>query len=172
MIRKKFIFGILGILMLFLIRDFIIGGIMYDPLGELQSPQGGASEEEGPLPRYETAWSGVIGERNIFNSPLAPAAMPSDKAASGERASAASEEDSGKEADAGRPSLKLVGVVLNQYGEFVALVSKNEEKAVPLRKGDFLDDVMVVEVGRMNAELLWNDETISLSIEKAKPFAR
>jgi len=136
---------------------------MYNPLEEGKTARM-TEDAERVAPSFEPAWGKVITDRNLF-SPLRGVPPPPPPAAFAPKAEEATPKPE-------RPLLILRGIVLNQFGEHVALIEKKGARPMPLRKGDHLDDVLVLEVREKSVELLWNEEKINLSIEKVKTLRR
>ncbi len=66
------------------------------------------------------------------------------------------------------PQLQLKGIVLNQYDEYVAIISINNKKPVMLRVGEKVEDIEVVEISDRAVELNWLGEPITLTMDKIK----
>ena len=64
--------------------------------------------------------------------------------------------------------MNLKGIILDQFGEYIAYIEKDKAKAVAARKGDRFDDVEVVDVQQKSVELKWNEENILLSLDRIK----
>ena len=62
-----------------------------------------------------------------------------------------------------RPHLVLKGIVSDIFGEYICYIEIDGAKAVPMRKGDKLDDIKVIDISSRNVVLKWNGETINLS---------
>jgi len=61
------------------------------------------------------------------------------------------------------PHLVLKGIVSDTFGEYICYIEIDRAKAVPMRKGDKLDDIKVIDISSRNVVLKWHGETISLS---------
>ncbi len=151
--------GFLCLVVLVLLRDFYKETIMYNPLQEIEVTVKKASNAVGQIPSVpEKGWSKEITEDNLFSptrSPLLPKPPQSQlqmKLVEPPK----------------RPDMVLKGVVLDQFDEYVAYIEKDRARAVAARKGDRLDDVEVVDVKQKSVDLKWNDETISLTLDKIK----
>ena len=160
MIRKLFILGAVFLLFVYTIWNFYSGALSYDPLSAVSVKQPKEKEHAEIASTYRPAWTKDILENNLFNpgrtynepkpvSVSVPAPPPPR-----------------------RPELALRGVVLDTYGEYVAFIEIDNGKAVPMRKGDKIQDIEVIDIFARRAVLQWNSETINLSIEKIKTLNR
>ncbi|RMG72574.1 MAG: hypothetical protein D6710_04615 [Nitrospirae bacterium] len=70
------------------------------------------------------------------------------------------------------PSVELKGIILNQYDEYIAVLSINNQKPVMLRTGDKIEDIEVVEISDRTVELQWFDEPILLTMDKIKTLEK
>lgn len=166
MIRRWVIIGILFSLMLILLSNFYQEAVVYNPLDEVETKEKALKEgEKKALQAYELSWGKEIHEKNIFSSKRsAPEPLP--LVVSPKNANTLSI------APTERPILNLRGIIRNEHGEYVALIEKGTEKAIPLRKGDRIGDVLVVEIKERTVDLKWNEENIRLSMEKVKTIKR
>lgn len=166
MMRRWFILGILMLVMVILLRNFYLEVVVYDPLKEIESAEKATKEGEkmaGAV--FEEVWGDEIHEKNLFSPMRGHLPEPSQVLMV----------PKGVEADIKppeRPILSLKGIIRNQFGEYIAIIEKGNAKAMPLRKGDMLDDVLVVEIKEKVVELMWNNENIRLSMEKVKTLKR
>jgi len=150
--------GFLCLVVLVLLRDFYKETIMYNPLQEIDVTVKKASNAVGQISSVpEKGWSKDITESNLF-SPTRTPVMPRPKMPPGFKPPEPPK----------RPDMVLKGVVLDQFDEYVAYIEKDKARAVAARKGDRLDDVEVVDVKQKSVDLKWNDETISLTLDKIK----
>lgn len=152
--------------MLSLMWFFYKDAVLYDPMKELDATEGSKGKKETKSDgKFERSWGKEIGEKNLFSKlrgkipppppppPLAPV-LPLVKAE--------------PEPKPEKPTLSLKGILPDESGELVALVERNNAKAVALRRGDFLEDILVLNVKERSVDLRWLDETITLSMEKVK----
>ncbi|MEW6214518.1 MAG: hypothetical protein AB1478_04845 [Nitrospirota bacterium] len=113
-------------------------------------------------PEFKTGWSKNIMEKNIFSrsrlyiepkpvvpGPIAPPPPPPK-----------------------RPELVLKGIIFDIFGDYVAYIEKDRTKSVPVRKGDRLDDVEVIDITVKKVVLKWNAETIELNMDKIKTISK
>ncbi|MDP2168031.1 MAG: hypothetical protein Q8J64_06850 [Thermodesulfovibrionales bacterium] len=149
--------------MLTLMWNFYNEAIVYDPLGEIEKVE--QASEDGSaktLPSFKSAWGREISDKNLFSPargsyvppPPLPVAVPK------------------AEDPKQRPVFGLRGIIRNQFGEYVALIEKDNARPVPLRKGDRLEDVLVVNLDERTATLLWNGEEIRLNLSKIRKLKR
>lgn len=162
MIRRWVILGFLCLVVAILLKDLYKEAIMYNPLQGIEAKGREAVSNGKELsPVFETGWGKEIAENNLFSptrSPVQPKPPPQFQMKPVEPPK--------------RPDMNLKGVVCDQLGDFIAYIEKDRAKAVPVRKGDSLDDVEVIDIKEKSVELRWNEETISLSLEKVKTIKR
>ncbi|MBI4689897.1 MAG: hypothetical protein HY754_06485 [Nitrospirae bacterium] len=131
---------------------------MYDPM---QGVEARGSEvvnsSKEPAPVYKTGWGNEIVDKDLF-SPTRTYVQPQPKSLVPVKPVELPK----------RPEVNLRGIVFDQYGDYIAYLEKDRAKPVPVRKGDKLDDIEVVDVKQRSVELRWNEETISLSLDKIK----
>ncbi len=157
MIRKAFILGVLSITTLALLWDFVAEALLYNPFAQIGGIERAVEAKVKSEDVFKPAWGTEILKRNLFSQERSPAPKPAPPAA-GERAENAPEPPV-------RPDVSLTGIILNQFGEYVAYVRIGREEPVPLRYGDELDNIKVAEITERKATLTWNDETIILTME-------
>lgn len=158
--------GALGAAVAFLLWDFIVDGMMYDPLDGIKDKAAAVSKDESVEPRgYSVAYNAVIRKKNLFDSsrkdtppsPQKPVAPKAQKP---------------PEPPPVKPELKLKGIITDSFGDFVAYVEKDGSRAVALRVGDIIGEVEVLDVSERTIMLLWMDEKIELSMVKVKIIKR
>lgn len=154
MIRKLFILGAVLCIFLYTVWNFYSEALSYDPMSAVavKQPKVKKSDE---IAAYSSAWSKEIQDKNLF-SPGRTYSVPKPVPASVSIAPPR------------RPELALRGVVLNTFGEYVGFIEIDNAKAVPMRKGDKIQDIEVIDISARKVVLQWNNETINLSIEKIK----
>lgn len=157
MIIRWVILVFLCLAVLVLSVDMYKEAIIYNPLKSIEiSGREAANNGKKALQVFEAAWGKEIVENNLFSSTRSPVQpkpqLPQGKAAEPPK----------------RPDMKLKGIILDQFGEYVAYIEKDKAKAVAARKGDRLDDVDVLDVQQKSVELRWNEENILLSLERIK----
>jgi hypothetical protein len=163
MIRRWLILSVMVLIFLYVSWNFYGEVLSYNPLSSLSK---GEQANKGvmliTIPEFKTGWSRDIVEKNIFSQsrtyaepkpiitevkpPPPPPPPPPPK----------------------RPELVLKGVILDNYGDYVAYIEKDKTKAVPVRKGDMLDDVEVVDIAVKKVVLRWNAETIEFNMDMVK----
>lgn len=145
---------------LFLSIDMYKEAITYNPLKSIEiSGREAANNGKKALPVFEVAWGREITDNNLFSSTRSPVQLkpqPQGKAAEPPK----------------KPEMSLKGIILDQFGEYVAYIEKDRVKAVPVRKGDRFDDVEVVDVQQKDVELKWNEEKILLSLDRIRTIKR
>lgn len=161
MIIRWVISGFLCLAVLVLSVDMYKEAIIYNPLKSIEiSGREAANNGKKALPVFEAAWGREIVDNNLFSSTRSPVQppplQPQGKAAEPPK----------------RPDMNLKGIILDQFGEYIAYIEKDKVKAVPVRKGDRFDDVEVVDVQQKSVELRWNEENILLSLDRIKTIKR
>ncbi len=160
MIRRWFILVFLCLIILILLKDLYREAIVYNPLRGIEAKVQEAINNSGKvLPVFESGWGKEIAENNLFSpsrSPVQPKSQIQMKGVEPPK----------------KPEMHLKGIVLDQSGDYIAYIEKDKAKAVPVRKGDKLDDVEVIDIKEKSVDLKWNEETISLSISKIKTIKK
>ena len=158
MIRKAFIMTLLSVVFIYLAWNFYLTAIVYDPLGSVSPAQ---IKDNGFDPTasltHSNAWTKEIYEKNLFspsrsyseprpvaltNTPFIPPPM--------------------------RPNLVLKGIVSDTFGDFIGLIEINQSKAIPMRKGDKIEDVELTDITSRQVVLKWSGEKIVLNLDKIK----
>jgi hypothetical protein len=140
---------------LYTLWNFYSEALSYDPLSAVSVKQPKIKKADEIASAYNPAWSGEIMDKNLF-SPGRTYSVPKPVPASV------------SVAPMRRPELALRGIVLNTFGEYVGFIEIDNAKAVPMRKGDKIQDIEVSDISARKVVLQWNNETINLSIEKIK----
>jgi hypothetical protein len=159
MIRKAAILVLIAGVTIFAAWKFYVNAIAYDPLDEGAVKHATIKESALSKSVYAPAWGKEIHEKNLFSptrtykeprpAPVMAAPVEPPK----------------------RPDLVLKGIVLDTFGEFVAFIEINQAKAAPLRKGDKVEEVEVIDITEKKVVLKWYTETITMSIEKVKTLS-
>jgi hypothetical protein len=158
MLRKSILIAlIISALMLSLI-NFYQNVIKYTPVTLVTEDQKEAAPEDEVLTVAHGAWKEDILKLNIF-SPTRSFAEKREPVVKIEPLI---------EKPVKRPELKLMGIVLNQYDEFVALIEKDGQMAPAVRVGENLEDIEVLDIKEDSVSLLWNRETINLMLRRVK----
>ena len=156
MIRKLFMLGAVFLLFLYTVWNFYSEALSYDPMSVFTVKQPKIKAAEEIASRYKAGWAKEILDNNLFSpgrsysepKPLpvvVPVAPPPRK-----------------------PDLALKGIVQNTFGEYVGFIEIDKAKAVPLRKGDKIEGIEVIEISARRVVLQWNNETINMTIEKIR----
>lgn len=158
MIRKAFILGVLSITTLALLWNFVAEALLYNPFAQMGGIEKAVEAKVKSEDVFKPAWGTEILKRNLFSQERSPAPKPAPPPDGGRV-------EQPPEPPPARPDVSLTGIVLNQFGEYVAYVQIGREEPVPLRYGDELDNIKVAEITERKATLTWNDETIILTLE-------
>lgn len=163
MIRKWFILGLLCIVVVILLRDLYKEVIAYNPLAdiEFQVRENSAGTKQADA-AVKTGWSREIIDNNLFGPSRTPIMPPPPKPPGPIKPIEIPK----------RPDMSLKGIILDQFGDYVAYIEKDKSRPVQVRQGDRLDDVDVIEIKQKSVELRWNDETIFLSLDKIKTIKK
>ncbi|MEW6107563.1 MAG: hypothetical protein AB1632_00115 [Nitrospirota bacterium] len=147
-------------LFIYISWNFYLKAVRYDPLKDLGIKTAGTNETGIiNVTSYKPGWSGDIYEKNLF-SPFRSYAeprpvLPSDIPLPPPR----------------KPELALKGIVLNQFGEYVAYLEIDKSKPMPMRKGDKIEGVELFDISERKVMIKWNAETINLSLDKIKTIS-
>lgn len=158
MIRGRFLLGILLLLMLSLLWNFYVEVVAYDPFEGIEETGRDGDDLGGSSGALKYAWGREIEDKNLFSKSRkaeTPAPQPVVEA---------EPEPPPKE----RPRLRLNGIIRDQFGEHVAYIQRGNSVLPPLRKGDRVDDLLVVDVKDRDVVLSWEGEEIKLSMAKVK----
>jgi len=155
MIRKLIILGAVLCMVFYTIWNFYSEALSYDPMSAVSVKQPKIKKSDEIASAYSPAWSREIQGKNLF-SPARTYSEPKPVPVSVPIVPPR------------RPELALRGIVLNTFGEYVGFIEIDNAKAVPMRKGDKIQDIEVSDISARKVVLQWNNETINLSIEKIK----
>ena len=160
MIRRIVILAAMVLLCTATLWSFVRDGILYRPAsvagpGDAKARAAEAAAQDGK----RAGWSDVIHEKNLFSpertwkepkpvvAALAPPPPPPPPP---------------------KPDVQLKGIVLDDFGEHVAYVAVNNARATPVRKGDTIEGLAVLNVSEREVVLKWLGETIPLRMDKIK----
>jgi hypothetical protein len=158
MIRRQAILVVIACLALVAAWKFYVNAIAYDPLDEGAVKHAKIKETSMAKSAYAPAWDKDVHEKNLFSPArtyVEPKPIPVTAPVPPPK----------------RPDLVLKGIVLDTFGDFVAYVEINQAKAIPLRKGDKVEEIEVSDISEKKVMLKWNDETITMSIEKIRTIS-
>jgi len=160
-IRKVFILGVLSLVTAWVFWGFISEAVLYNPLDELDTSEVVAETKADREFKFEPAWDQVIISKNIFSPlrgarPAPPKKPPTPKPAPIPQPPKPVERP---------PSVSLSGIILNQFGEYVAYLSVGNQQTVALRKGDVFEEVRVIDISQRTVKLGWRGETIELEMK-------
>jgi hypothetical protein len=160
---------LLFFLMASLVWGFITESLLYSPLEKIQSAEKEPEGKKITKADFKAAWGAVIYKNNLFSPKRGapPVRPPSETVVTPPPAP----QEKPKPPPV-RPVLKLNGIIVNQYGEYVAYIVKNAESAVRAREGDTLGDVKVVSIDERTVKLLWLNEEIVLSLSQIEELTR
>lgn len=161
MIRRWFILGILSFVMVSLLWNFYREVVVYNPIEDIEKTELIRKDKIRTRTAFRHAWGKEIVEKNPFSRLRKHSVTTLQEPVVGT-------EEPQPVKEPKRLVLKLSGIILNQFGEYVAYIQKGREAARPLRKGDVFDGILVVDIQQRAVELLWNGQEIRLSMEKMK----
>lgn len=146
-------------------------GVMtqYDPLSELKAAGGEAVKSAAALPdvKYVATGGADMLERSLFNPDrgagrktgaltktvvAAPEAPPQPVAP----------QQPPPPPPPVMPSISLKGILENTSGEQVAVIELEGQRARSYRVGDMFGDFELMEIGRLDVKLKWNNEPVEL----------
>lgn len=158
MTRKIIILCAVFFLFLYTVWNFYFEALRHDPISAISVKTPRAIGAEAIALGYRPAWSREIMENNLF-SPGRTYSEPKPVVII---------EPPVYVEPPKRPELALKGIVLDTFGEYVGYIEIDKAKATPMRKGDKLEAIEVVDISSRKVVLQWNGEKIDLSIEKIK----
>jgi hypothetical protein len=164
MIRRWFILGILVLVMVSLLWNFYREVVVYHAMDAVKETQAEAKRAPKQAPQYSPAWDEGIINNNLFGKSRNYIAKQAPIIDEGEVETPAVE--------LVPPDLNLNGIILDQYGEFVAFIQEGQGKPKRARKGDEIAGALVVDITAREVKLLWNDEEITLSMKKIQTVPR
>lgn len=169
MIRRWFILGVLVAVMLTLLWSLYTDVITYKPLRELYA-QASVPKTDTDAPKlFESGWKRLIVKNNLF-SPMRgiapPAPPPAPKPPEPKPAPPPPPPPPEP------PNLTLNGIILDQYGEYIALIQKDDGPAKRVRVGDSFDGIAVIGIKPRTVQLIWNDKEIMLDMKRIKKLKR
>ncbi len=155
MIRKVFMMVIVVSLFVYISWDFYFRALSYNPLSAMKAKEFEPKDSgTALLSEFTPSWSKDIYEKNLFSpyrsyiEPKPVSSVPVEPPK--------------------RPELVLKGIVLDSFGDLVAYIEINKAKAAPMRKGDKIEDIEVIDISERKVMLKWNAENINLNIEKVR----
>ena len=158
MIRRQAVLFIMACVAIVAAWKFYKNALAYDPLDRDAVKHAAIKETVLAKSAYAPAWDKEISEKNLFSPSrtyLEPKPVPVPVTVPPPQ----------------RPALVLKGIVLDTFGDFAAYLEINQAKAVPLRKGDKVEEIEVTDISEKKVVLQWNNETITMSIEKVKTIS-
>jgi len=158
MIRRQAVLFIMACVAIVAAWKFYKNALAYDPLDRDAVKHAAIKETVLTKSAYAPAWDKEISEKNLFSPSrtyLEPKPVPVTVTVPPPQ----------------RPALVLKGIVLDTFGDFAAYLEINQAKAVPLRKGDKVEEIEVTDISEKKVVLQWNNETITMSIEKVKTIS-
>lgn len=158
MIRKIFLLTLLSVVFLYMLWNFYADALRYDPLDIIEVKKAKPKKDRMTEAAYKQFWDNSIHEKNLF-SPYRSYSEPKP-------VSAVPPPPPPK-----KPELSLKGIIIDSFGEYVAYLEIDKAKAMPLRKGDKVDDIEIVDITERKVVLKWIAETINLNMEKIKTIS-
>jgi hypothetical protein len=157
MTRKAGMLAVVIFLFVYTAWDFYTGAVRYDPLANLTFTKPRTQTLEISAPKYKPSWGKVIYEKNLF-SPARDYAAPKPYVPP----------PSPPPPPPVKPQMDLTGIVLDPEGNYIAYVSIDRAKATPMRKGDKIGDVELMDINERSVVVQWNRENITLSLNRIK----
>jgi hypothetical protein len=153
--------SLMVMIFLYVSWNFYKEALSYNPLSGIPEKTRTTDKDTTSISllEFKTGWSKGILEKNLFSpsrtyikpKPISEFTIPPPPK---------------------RPELVLKGIILDMFGEYVAYIEKDRAKAIPVRKGDSIEDVEVIEVTDRKTILKWNEETIELKMDKIKTISK
>jgi hypothetical protein len=149
--------------MVSLLWNFYREVVVYHPMDAVKETQAVTTQTPKLLPEYARAWDTAIVDNNLFSKNrgyVPPVVTPTPS------------ESETVVAPLIPPDLQLNGIILDQYGEYVAFIQEGNDKPKKARKGDVISGALVVDITTREVKLLWNDQEIILSMKKIQTVPR
>lgn len=160
MIRKIIMLSLISVLFVYVFVHFIVNAIFYNPLSDSTIREIKPRKDEAVLiPPYAPAWKSIIYEKNLFS--------PSR---SYKRSVTATEAP--VVPPPARPAVVLKGIIVDPFGDYIAYIAIDQLKAVPMRKGDKIEGVELINISERKVMLQWNTEKINLTMDKIKTIKK
>ncbi|MBI5141382.1 MAG: hypothetical protein HZA20_04215 [Nitrospirae bacterium] len=152
-------------------------GVMtqYDPLAEFGAEGGEAVRGAAALPdvKYVATDGADILERSLFNPDRGAGRKTQAAMKTGAAAAAPEAPPQPVQPPAPpppppvMPSISLKGILENTVGEQVAVIEVEGQRARSYRVGDMFGDFELIEIGRLDVKLRWNNEPVELHLRGA-----
>ncbi len=160
MIRKIIMLSMITVLFVYVLAYFITDAMLYDPFsGSVPKEFKPEQDDFAMILPYAPAWNSMIYEKNLFSPSrsymrsVIPRKTPDIPPPA-------------------RPEIALKGIIIDAFGDYVAYVTIDRQKAVPMRKGDKIEDVELVDISDRKIVLQWNTEKINLTMDKIKTIVK
>ncbi len=160
MIRKIIMLSMITVLFVYVLAYFITDAMLYDPFsGSVPKEFKPEQDDFAMILPYAPAWNNMIYEKNLFSPSrsymrsVIPRKTPDIPPPA-------------------RPEIALKGIIIDVFGDYVAYVTIDRQKAVPMRKGDKIEDVELVDISDRKIVLQWNTEKINLTMDKIKTIVK
>ncbi len=160
MIRKIIMLSMITVLFVYVLAYFITDAMLYDPFsGSVPKEFKPEQDDFAMIPPYAPAWNSMIYEKNLFSPSrsymrsVIPRKTPDIPPPA-------------------RPEIALKGIIIDAFGDYIAYVTIDRQKAVPMRKGDKIEDVELVDISGRKIVLQWNTEKINLTMDKIKTIVK
>ncbi|GAB4484861.1 MAG: hypothetical protein OHK006_09920 [Thermodesulfovibrionales bacterium] len=158
MIRKLAMVAAMALLFAYTAWNF------YDEVIRQPAGPGGPGERRAAegrtlkVRKSDGAWSAAIHEKNLFSpdrtyvepKPI-PIVVPKPV-----------------EPPPKRPEVVLKGIVLDTFGDYIGYIEIDQAKPTPVRKGDKVEEIEVLDVQEKKVVLQWKTEQMTLSMDKIK----
>lgn len=162
MIRRLCMLSLMVVLFIYVSWNFYKEALSYNPLSGIPERTRTTDKDTVSIAllEFKTGWSKDILEKNLFSpsrtyiepKPISEFTIPLPPPK--------------------RPELVLKGIILDMFGDYIAYIEKDRAKAIPVRKGDSIEDVEVIDVTDRKTILKWNGEIIELKMDKIKTISR
>ena len=164
MSRQKTITWSLMALLVVLLWDFGQRALFYSPLSPSQSTtRPGVPEKLDNTSDLKPSWGPEIEARDLFSQGRSARAS-----ASGSTPDTKSQRDQApppkEQLTEIRPNLTLSGIIINQFGEYVAYVILDNQNPIGVRIGEELGGAKVTAIDKRSVTLNWKGSAIKLSL--------
>lgn len=167
MIRQWFVIGVMLVITTGAFVNFANKALLYNPLARIEQTEMASNDKAITQQEYKAAWGLEILQNNLFSkarggsieTPVTPNTDAPDR------------QDMQEQLDE-KPQLSLSGIIVNQYGEFVAYIKKQNDAAVPYMIGDVIDEVIIENINDRSVQFIWYGEKFELSLSKIETLTR
>lgn len=169
MIRKWVITGLIAAAVLYLLYDFTVSALLYNPLKGLERTGNAQARPSQADAKYKSAWATEILQKNLFSPDRRHTPMAEKQKAMDAAASRALEIQKPK---AERLPITLNGIIVDDEGRHVAYLKEGEKAAFSLRKGEEMAGIRIVEIDERSVIIERDGQRTKLEMLNIKSLKR